>query len=715
MTTYNLKSFTIPRIEIIDGKKKPVFMRGNEAILWQKDMDIMIRNQDYFNKEDEKVKCIFTGKVNDLTVIDCDTEKSYLDLIEMYPELTSTLTIKTPKGYHLYAKYNEYFQTTTNANMNIDIRNDGAIVFGFGTVRDDGLCYEIIKDLPLIELSNGIFDHVKPGGSTNSEKKKKAIKPKTENLVSEIDETANKVQKKEKRNDKYTELVLNVIKNEKTVNGNWKIDYSIWIKICWILKSCGYSKDVFEKYNIETENQKNGNDLWKKTKVTDNIDVIYELQNIAKTINPHGYKDWLVKHNEYLTLEILDKGENDIAKFISKFICDEIVYCKNEWYYCDSKTNLWKYTKEPSAYITTKIQNKINESLQCVLIKLENYENEEEKKKLEEQKIKYSTHYKNVCKSSNSNQIIKYLKTYVANEEFHELLDVALYKIAYKNGTLDLKTMKFKKGFEKSDYITKTIPFDYEKPSSEDVAVVRKILKKICNYNESHLEYYLSSLGYAFTGDSQREQIFNYFVGQTASNGKSMPFETLEFLMPNYVKKGTPDILDKGADVRKEIATWRGILLLWINELSTKKKDEDFIKALADGTNHKYNRLYSTESIMMKIGFKIFCVSNNSLNIKVDPGVTRRFKLAEFVSQFKDEYKQDDFEKLEFKLDKDLSEKLKTTYKHAFLYLIFSYSNQYYIDKCLKPYPIEWDNEAKQTLADNDKFKEWFDDKFYHG
>ena len=197
MTTYNLKSFTIPRIEIIDGKKKPVFMRGNEAILWQKDMDIMIRNQDYFNKEDEKVKCIFTGKVNDLTVIDCDTEKSYLDLIEMYPELTSTLTIKTPKGYHLYAKYNEYFQTTTNANMNIDIRNDGAIVFGFGTVRDDGLCYEIIKDLPLIELSNGIFDHVKPGGSTNSEKKKKAIKPKTENLVSEIDETANKVQKKE--------------------------------------------------------------------------------------------------------------------------------------------------------------------------------------------------------------------------------------------------------------------------------------------------------------------------------------------------------------------------------------------------------------------------------------------------------------------------------------------------------------------------------------
>jgi len=226
------------------------------------------------------------------------------------------------------------------------------------------------------------------------------------------------------------------------------------------------------------------------------------------------------------------------------------------------------------------------------------------------------------------------------------------------------------------------------------------------------LEYYLSSLGYAFTGDSQREQIFNYFVGQTASNGKSMPFETLEFLMPNYVKKGTPDILDKGADVRKEIATWRGILLLWINELSTKKKDEDFIKALADGTNHKYNRLYSTESIMMKIGFKIFCVSNNSLNIKVDPGVTRRFKLAEFVSQFKDEYKQDDFEKLEFKLDKDLSEKLKTTYKHAFLYLIFSYSNQYYIDKCLKPYPIEWDNEAKQTLADNDKFKEWFDDNF---
>ena len=52
----------------------------------------------------------------------------------------------------------------------------------------------------------------------------------------------------------------------------------------------------------------------------------------------------------------------------------------------------------------------------------------------------------------------------------------------YQNGILVLKTMIFKTGIEQSDYITKTIPFNYEIPSIEDINYVKENLKKICNY-----------------------------------------------------------------------------------------------------------------------------------------------------------------------------------------------------------------------------------------
>ena len=225
------------------------------------------------------------------------------------------------------------------------------------------------------------------------------------------------------------------------------------------------------------------------------------------------------------------------------------------------------------------------------------------------------------------------------------------------------------------------------------------------------MNYYLSTLGYAFTGDSDKEQNFWYLRGQTAENGKSVVFEVLEKLLPNYVIKANSDILDKGADKRKEIATWRGIKVLWLNEVSTKEKDEDLTKALCDGTGYKYNRLYSTEAIVMPINFKLFAVSNNTLTIKGDAGVKRRFKLEQFNSQFKDEY-ECDYENLQFKKDKALSEKLRGQYKHALIYLILKYSNYYWNEKQLKQYPSCWSEASNEVIEDNNKFSEWFLDHF---
>jgi phage/plasmid-associated DNA primase len=340
---------------------------------------------------------------------------------------------------------------------------------------------------------------------------------------------------------------------------------------------------------------------------------------------------------------------------------------------------------------------------------------EGEKEALKEKVKLYNAYYRNVCKSAYSSQIVKYLKTYLRNNDFTAGLDNGLYKLFFKNGFLDLKTSNFVEGIKRSDFITKTIPFDWEDPTAVDVDDVRKIIKKICNWNEQHLAYYMSMLGYCFTGDCTKEQNFWYLRGQTASNGKSIIFEILEILMPNYVMKANSDVLDKGAELKKEVATWRGLKVLWLNEVSTKPKDAERVKSICDGTGYKYNRMYATEAVVMPITFKLIAVSNTSYEGDGDKGIVRRFKILQHNAQFKEAYTEDNYEKLQFIADKDLDTKLTGDLKFALIALITTYSRAYWIDKKLKPYPDDWANEAKENMADNDKFGEWFNDTFETG
>ena len=172
-------------------------------------------------------------------------------------------------------------------------------------------------------------------------------------------------------------------------------------------------------------------------------------------------------------------------------------------------------------------------------------------------------------------------------------LDFEMYRIVYKNGVLDLKALEFREGLQRTDFVTKTIQFDFEKPKVEHTAFVKEVVKKICNYDENHLDRYLSCLGYAFTGDSTKLCIIFYIVGILASNGKSTIFDVLEDMIPEYVCKAKKECLDVGADLRKQINSMRGKLIVYLNEVTKKPKDTEAMKELADGTGFSYDKLYS--------------------------------------------------------------------------------------------------------------------------
>ena len=439
----------------------------------------------------------------------------------------------------------------------------------------------------------------------------------------------------------------------------------------------------------------------------------YVLQSIAKKINPTGYKSWILKTGDYIPLSVLERGENDISKYITTQLINELIFCNNTWFLHDKKTMLWRIVKNPSERIISHVQNKIDESREIFLHLKQKTEDKEEKIKYEQIDAQYLRYHQQVSKGSFCNQMIKVLESYLFVNKFNELLDTNPYEVAYEDGILDLKTGTFRKGLLSSDYLTKTIPYPYKKSTKTERDWVREQLKKICNYNEEHLEFYLSILGYSMTGDSTTHQKFWSLRGQKACNGKSIIFESLMKIIPNYINKMENNFFETTYGTRhKEIAGWRGFRIGWLNEMSSKKQDETVIKEMADGTGIKNKVMYGTTELV-SITFKYFIISNNTLNIKADNGIKRRLEILQLDSEFKTDIEEEDFENKIFKQDNKFGEKLETTYKYALMDLIYEYSKKHFEDgNKIKPYPSDWKTETESVCADNNKFESFFNDNF---
>lgn len=540
---------------------------------------------------------------------------------------------------------------------------------------------------------------------------KSKSKPKTKQIENRPSEFKNEVVAVE-TDDKYLELLNHVIKNQ-VINGVKVIDWHTYFHIAGMLKTNNYKESVFLDWAKLDGFIKQGDDeaLWKGISTNKSFG-IYGLQTIAKKVNEIGYKNWLVKHGTYISLAILDKGENDVARYIKDQLISTLVFCNNKWFVFDKHTNLWRVVSNPHATIISHIQNKIDESRELMLILKQKEENLEEKNKYGVVDKHYMEHYKQVGKGAFSSQITKLLQDYLFDNEFENRLDTIPYKIAYKNGVMDLKTLEFRNGLRSSDYLTRTIPYNYEEGKKKDIEKIRSELLKICNMNETHLEYYLSCIGYALTGDASKIQEFYCLRGQTASNGKSVIFEALTEIMPNYVLKLESAIFETTYGSRhKEVAEWKGVRIGWVNELSKKKQDENEIKNLADGTAIRFKVMYGGMNTM-PITLKAFIVSNNTLNINADNGIKRRLKMIQLDSEFVEGI-EDDYETCRFKKNKSFGSLLQTTNKFALMDLLYSYSKKFVDDGYnLKPYPSEWKEETEVVVANNNELNEFILDRF---
>jgi len=140
----------------------------------------------------------------------------------------------------------------------------------------------------------------------------------------------NTKKSKTEHEDKYIELLFDVIKNDVKV-----INWDLWFQIAGVLKSNNYDKKIFIKYSKVNDIQNKASETWdgiQKTTMS-----IFTLQSIAKQVNFTGYKEWLHKYEVNLYSPLFTSGLiADYFKLLynDKFLAvDDKVYMFNGVYW----------------------------------------------------------------------------------------------------------------------------------------------------------------------------------------------------------------------------------------------------------------------------------------------------------------------------------------------------------------------------------------------
>ena len=494
-------------------------------------------------------------------------------------------------------------------------------------------------------------------------------------------------------------------------------DYS---KIMFVIKNSYDDEEAFtiakqatNDYGNETK-QNEFDDWWVRFPKKDTGLKIASLDYWCRCDNKIEYD----KHfaNYYMTVE--DTKEADIiANKIAPTLRESLVYCNETWWCC-SEQNIWGKQKEPASYIVKEFKLYMDWNIKKTAEKITNEPTEKRKEELREILNGYTSASKKSPTITWVECEKKFLKAELKDNTFIDKLDKNTFHLAFANGIVDLRTKKFRKGFRSDDLITTHIPQEYaEEYSEEKYEYVKSILLPIMNNNPEHLEYWLSCIGFCFLGIPHKEKSIYFCIDKTemsnGDNGKTFFFDILTYLFKGYVKKTNKSFLEKGnTKVHKQLAEMKTSLLVWADEFSQAKINNELLKECASAESGIENEIMFGTSETIAIKFKLWVLTNHIPNIPSEEGaVYNRLKQLSFGSHFDRtrERTEANPDKLEFIADTSLGDKLKTEYANEIYHLVIDYAYKYYNDNELPPIPQQFINDTKETKNKNDAFQTWFD------
>jgi len=400
----------------------------------------------------------------------------------------------------------------------------------------------------------------------------------------------------------------------------------------------------------------------------------------------------------------------ELAKTFYPIFFKEVKYCNENWIVLNKSTNLWNTVKKPNIYIYSKLILGLNNFKKDLDIELKKAQQIDDEDLISCYKKKIEIHNKNYLTIDHSGWINRFkenLAEFVKDDEFESKLDNNPYEIVFKNGIYDIRTKEFKNKIYPSNFLSKTLDFDYDENIDEiKVDYIHDEITKICNMNKECKDYYLSILAYSLCGDPSRYEDIYCLIGQSASNGKSKLIEALMEILPIYVGKSNVKVFESTFDKKhKFMMDFTNYRILYLNEFDEKKQiDSQIFKEIADGDKISNEVMFGTTE-NLKIKAKPFITSNYTPKFdKQDKGVERRYRHLQFNSVFGDE---EDHNNLKFKKNRNFKEEIINR-RTELIHILLTYAHIVY-KKGLPEYPKEYEEEKKSILGMNNEFGDWFD------
>ena len=486
-------------------------------------------------------------------------------------------------------------------------------------------------------------------------------------------------------------------------------NYDDWIKIIWAIKSeFEKYKEVAIFYSRKARPDVTDDEVIEKLEecVTTGVLTMGTIKHYAKLSNPDAYHDYCAPP------EKLD-DESLAEMFFYWFGNENIKKDKNgKIFIYKNETKKWEpQDKETVGYLRYQIskqcQKPIDKKIDYYEDKLGDYDvMSAEYEQLEKKLILRQDIKKYLRSSRGTSAIYNKVSDKLAKLQNTEILfDIGTnnkFNIHFNNGVFDIKTMTFRPR-EKTDYITKTLSWDYShQENPHNIKIVHDFFKKVCP-NPELRKFQIQWLAFCLTGDMSRE-LFKMNIGE-GSNGKTMEFSIFHKCFPLYTHKIDNKTFTEGyADLHKQLhrLTVDPIRMLYTEELPTHRLDVDIMKDMITGRNIPIKILYGNV-ITIDTQAKINTCSNNDPNGKADKGILRRGILQYYNSVFldgvQDNYDTHVYRKqpgFDLMFDDDVM-------KLAFFQVLMSHYNEYL------PVPDSLRDNFKETMEDNDNFRSDFE------
>jgi phage/plasmid-associated DNA primase len=318
--------------------------------------------------------------------------------------------------------------------------------------------------------------------------------------------------------------------------------------------------------------------------------------------------------------------------------------------------------------------------------------------------------FKRICENATINKILPQLATTLKEEEIRFKGD--FYEIHYKNGYINLKTLKFEKRMPNKHFVTNYIGRDYEPSTEKERKEFLRRIKKIYP-KEEDLEAILFILGSALTGKATKEQKILFLLG-SGSNGKSAILKILQKAIGGYfetLEEEAFSMSNKNPD--KTFSNFHNrphIRIIWNNEPKADQMNVTSFKKFVEG-EMKGKLLYENGTHDFNHNALPVFTANLLPNIKMDGGVKRRFRGYNHMSTFTTDKSKVNESKNIYLVDRDLEDNMvNDKLLDSFVDIMAVYANKW-INGEQAPFPKSFQEATDEMIDVNDHIQDFIDAK----